>query len=174
MNFIWKNLFKDKSYIQDNTLDLLRKVPIFADLKDGELKEFQRIAHNRSYSPKETIFWEGEPGVGMYIIQKGRVQITKNCEVDAGGTLLAELKDGDFFGELALLDDSPRSACAFAAEETEVIGIFRPDLVALFDRKSSLGINVLFKLADMIGHRLKATNQELEKLQEQINPGDSA
>lgn len=171
MDFIWSNLYKSKKNHKDSTLELLRKVPIFSELKDRELKEFQRISHIRNYGIKETIFWEGEPGVGMYIIQNGRVQITKKCDVESGGTLLAELRDGDFFGELALLDDSPRSACAFAVEETKVIGIFRPDLMSLFNRKPGLGINVLFKLADMIGHRLKATNQELKRLQDLINSG---
>jgi CRP/FNR family transcriptional regulator, cyclic AMP receptor protein len=174
MDFIWSNIFKNKGKEQDNTLELLQKVPIFSDLKDRELKEFQRISHIRSYGAKETIFWEGEPGVGMYIIQNGLVQITKKCEIESGGTLLAELGNGDFFGELALLDDSPRSACAFASEETKVIGIFRPDLMSLFNRKPGLGISVLFKLADMIGHRLKATNQELKRLQDLIDSGKAS
>lgn len=166
MSFIWSNIFKGKDESKDTALMLLRKVPIFSELSERELKEFQRISHSRSYSPEETIFWEGEPGVGMYIIQKGRVQITKKSEGDPEDTLLAELYSGDFFGELALLDDSPRSANAIAVEETNVIGIYRPDLLSLFNRKPSLGNNVLFKLADMIGDRLKATNQELSKLQE--------
>lgn len=169
MNFIWSNIFRDKKGAEDNTLELLRKVPIFAELKNRELSEFQRISHIRSYEENETIFWEGEPGVGMYIIQNGRVQITQKCEEHSAGNILAELKSGDFFGELALLDDSPRSACAIAAEPTKVIGIFRPDLLALFNRKPHLAISVLFKLADMIGNRLKATNQELKKLQENLN-----
>lgn len=171
MDFVWSNIFKNRGDYKDDTLELLRKVPIFSELKDRELREFLRISHIRSFGKKETIFWEGEPGVGMYIIQGGRVQITKKCEIEAGGTLLAELGDGDFFGELALLDDSPRSACAFAAEETKVIGIFRPDLMSLFNRKPNLGISVLFKLADMIGYRLKATNQELKRLQDIIDSG---
>jgi CRP-like cAMP-binding protein len=171
MNYIWSNIFKKNNENENSTLVLLRRVPLFSQLKDRELREFQRISHIRTYSPEETIFYEGEPGVGMYIIQTGVVKITKSSEGEHGDTLLAELSDGDFFGELALLDDSPRSANAIATKDTTVIGIFRPDLLTLFHKKPKLGNVILVKLADMIGARLKATNEELNKLQEQINSG---
>ena len=171
MSFIWSNIFKEKDESRDTNLDVLKKVPIFSGLKNLELKEFLRILHIRTYAPQETIFWEGEPGVGMYIIQMGRVQISKLRGEDKSATVLAELSEGDFFGELALLDDSPRSACAIAIEDTQVVGIFRPDLMELFDRKPKLGVKVLFLLANMIGVRLKATNQELKRLQEQLAVG---
>jgi len=174
MNYIWSNIFKKNNENEDSTLALLRRVPIFSQLKDREIKEFQRISHIRTYSPDETIFYEGEPGVGMYIIQTGIVKITKKSEGDYEDTLLAELSDGDFFGELALLDDSARSANAIAAKDTTVIGIFRPDLLSLFHKKPKLGNTILFKLADMIGVRLKTTNEELNRLQEQLNSGKSS
>jgi len=74
-------------------------------------------------------FWEGEPGVGMYIIKKGVLKIYK-MSTDGKNEDLALLKDGDFFGELALLDDSPRSASAVAIEACHILGFFRPDFLA--------------------------------------------
>ncbi len=168
MDFIWSNIFKRDSRDKDDPIVTMRNVPLFSELKNLELREFLRISHIRTYQPNETIFFEGEPGVGMYIIQKGRVKIQKHLNGEKQSMTLAELTDGDFFGELALLDDSPRSATAVAAVETKVIGIFRPDLIALFDRKPKLGIKVLFKLADMIGQRLKATNDELQRLRDKL------
>jgi CRP-like cAMP-binding protein len=163
MDFIWNNIFRKRTKDEADIADLIKKVPIFEDLNRLELKEFLRISHLRTYKPGEIIFYEGEPGVGMYIIQKGRVRIFKEAE-EGKTTELAVLEDGDFFGELALLDDSPRSACAMAITETKVIGIFRPDLFSLFERKPKLGNKVLLRLANMIGQRLKATNEQLQQL----------
>lgn len=166
MDFIWSNIFRNNRHDRRNPLKLIQQVPLFSELRTGELREFLRISHIRNYNPGEVIFFEGEPGVGMYIIQHGKVQIRKAGAKEGEELLLAELTDGDFFGELALLDDSPRSASAVAVAPTELIGIFRPDLLGLFERKPRLGIKVLLKLADMIGQRLKATNQELQKMRD--------
>jgi CRP/FNR family cyclic AMP-dependent transcriptional regulator len=77
---------------------------------------------------------------------------------------LARLAQGDFFGEMALLEDDNRSATAVALSETRLIGIFHPDLFDLFDRKPDLGIKVLSKLANMLAQRLRKTNLELQQL----------
>jgi len=168
MDFLWANIFRRRNNEHEDPRKLLQKVPLFAELTGSELREFVRIAHARTYRPGEVIFFEGEPGVGMYVIRNGEVEIRKAGADSDEELLLARLKDGDFFGELALLDDSPRSASAVAVTPTELIGIFRPDLLGLFERKPRLGNKVLLKLADMIGQRLKATNAELQKLRDRL------
>ena len=168
MDFLWVNIFRHRSSENEDPKKLLQRVPLFADLNASEMREFVRISHSRTYRPGEVIFFEGEPGVGMYVIRKGEVEIRKAGGEAGEELVLARLKDGDFFGELALLDDSPRSASAVAATPTELIGIFRPDLLGLLERKPRLGIKVLLKLADMIGKRLKATNTELQKLRDRL------
>jgi len=109
----WGNIFRGGGKKESNDLSMLKVVPILDGLSRDELKEFERIVHHRHYKADENIFWEGEPGVGIYIIQEGAVRIYKTLP-DGSDKELAILKNGDFFGEMALLDESPRSASAVA------------------------------------------------------------
>ncbi len=162
MHPIWSNIFREKEKGKSTIATLLIQVPIFRGLSKSQLREFARIAHVRRYDTGEVVFWKGEPGVGMYIIQKGRVSVFVGENPAQPDYVLATLQNGDFFGELALLDDSPRSASVAATEPTKLIGIFRPDLFSLFERRPKLGVLVLTKLAQMVGERLKHTNEALE------------
>ncbi len=168
---VWGNIFGKKAGDAEDILHVLRQVPLFANMNNGELREFEKIIHRRSFKAGETIFWEGEPGVGMYIIQHGNVTISKYFSAEER-KVLAVLNAGEFFGELALLDESPRSASAMAKEETKILGLFRPDLFSLLDRKPRLGNKFLFQLALIIGDRLKHTNSEMQKLRAQLDRAD--
>jgi len=165
---LWGNIFKRRvSNDEEDIITILRKVPVFEELGKKDLEEFAKIVHRRLFKANEVIFWEGEPGVGMYIIQNGAVEISKMRE-NGQKEVLAVLKDGDFFGELALLDESPRSATALALEESHIIGLFRPDLFDLLYRKPQLGVKVALKLAQMIGERLRQTNESLQLLRSKL------
>lgn len=167
----WGNVFRKRSDDQADILRTLKQVPLFSNMARPELREFEKLIHRRNFKAGETIFWEGEPGVGMYIIQKGVVSISKYFPQEERKEL-AVLKDGEFFGELALLDESPRSATALAKEATKILGLFRPDLFSLLDRKPRLGNKFLFQLALIIGERLKHNNSEMQKLRAQLDRSD--
>jgi len=163
MHPMWSNVFNQSGNKAEDLYQILSRIPIFEDLSKRELKEFIRISHKRTYKPGEIIFWKGEPGVGMYIVQRGDVSVFIGENPQKPEIVFASLSQGDFFGELALLDDAPRSASVVAKETTELIGIFRPDLFSLFERKPALGVKVLLKLAQLVGKRLKFTNRDLEQ-----------
>ena len=78
--------------------------------------------------------------------------------------MLAELNEGDFFGELALLDDSPRSATAVSKTPCKILCFFKPELLDIINRNPKLGSKILFKLAWTIGERLKITNAQVSEL----------
>jgi CRP-like cAMP-binding protein len=160
---LWRNVFKKESGQRESIFSTLRKVPLFKGMSKSELNEFDRIIHRRKYKEQETIFYEGEPGVGMYIVQEGSIGIYKNTSASEKEEL-ARLSAGEFFGELALLDETPRSANAVALEDAKILGLFLPDLLDLIDRKPRLGNKFLFHLAMLIGERLKHTNDELQAL----------
>lgn len=146
---------------EPDALAALRAVPLFSDLKDREMKKVLRLVHERSYQPGEIIFREGEPGAGMYIIKSGAVSIV--VRVPGGGERqLALLTSKQFFGEMALLEDVPRSATSVAVERTALLGFFEPDLEGLIERDSQLGSRILWKLARLMAARLRATNEALK------------
>jgi CRP-like cAMP-binding protein len=163
----WGNIFRKPSGQKETVLVIMRRVPFFNGLTKSGLLEFQKLIHERTYRADETIFWEGEPGVGMYIVLEGQVGIFKEQGMQQREEL-ARLQRGEFFGELALLDESPRSATAVAMEQSTILGLFRPDLMELIERKPRLGNKLLFNLAELIGERLKHTNSELQALWDRL------
>jgi CRP/FNR family cyclic AMP-dependent transcriptional regulator len=160
MNNLWGNIFKGRYTKEDALPRILQKVPIFEGLNSRELSQIERILHTREYHPEEAIFHQGDPGLGMYIIESGTVEILS----DPGKDLLAELHDGDFFGELALLDESPRTATAVSKARSKMLCFFQPDLFDLLERNPRLGVKVLFRLARTIGERLRKTNEQMHDL----------
>ena len=166
-NAIWKNIFSERLVREGSLEQVLSKVPAFSGLSARELKEVAAIVHKREYRVGEPVFAQGDPGLGMYIIQEGEVSISITGK-DDGDRELAVLTDGDFFGELALIDESPRSANARCKTDCVLIGFFRPDLFELIEKKNQLGIKIIFKLAEIGSQRLRTTDKELSKARNQL------
>lgn len=121
-------------------------------MKHGEL--------GRVYADKETIFKEGDNGDIMYVVQSGKVRITKLTH--AGELTLATLKGGDIFGEMALFDKLPRSATAAALGNARVLGIDRKKLF----RSISHDPTLVFKMLETMSTRIRALNGKLAEQSE--------
>lgn len=160
MSNLWGNIFKRQK--KDGVQVILKKVPVFEDLSSSDLSHIERILHSREYKPDEIIFSQGTPGFGMYIIEDGSVKIVSEPSMN----VMAELQSGDFFGELALLDDSPRSATAVAKTACRMLCFFQSDMFDLISRKPQIGVKILLCLAKTIGERLKRANEEIHALNE--------
>lgn len=158
----WSNIFRRRDKEEADVFDILKKVPIFQDLGRREFNKIESILHRRNWNADEGIINEGDPGVGMYIIVAGEVRITQVGE-DGGQQQLATLTGGDFFGEQALLDESPRTASAYANETCRIIGLFRPDLLELIESNPRLGLKIVMRLSQMISVRLRHTNRLLKE-----------
>jgi CRP-like cAMP-binding protein len=156
---LWGPLPSDQDH-EPSALAVLEAVPLFADLRRSELKKVLRILHLRTYQPNEVIFREGEPGHGMYLIQKGAVEIVIRTP-DGGERLVAQLSERQFFGEMSLLENAARSASAVARERTQLLGFFEPDLESLIERDARLGSRVCWNLARLMASRLRAMNDAL-------------
>jgi len=163
-------LIGSQSGKERDILTLLKSIPIFSGLTKNELAAVERILHHREYQPEEVIFRQNEPGMGMYIIVSGKVQIVS----DPRSVVFAELGDGEFFGELALLDDAPRSATAVSKEPTSVLGFFQPDLFGLIERNPRLGVKIVLRLAGVIGARLRTKDLQLQAALEQLEEKNSS
>lgn len=160
-------MFLENTHVRDEILEVLKLVPLFSKMTKKELLEFQKISHLRFFKAEEPVFWAGEPGVGMYIIKNGSIAVCK-ITPEKGKEELAILRRGDFFGELALIDDGPRSATCMARENAEIIGIFRPDLRKLLERKPRLGNKFFFRFTTLLGKKLIASQAENKKLRHQL------
>ncbi|MBN1449290.1 MAG: cyclic nucleotide-binding domain-containing protein [Bacteroidetes bacterium] len=157
-SFLWGNFFQRDP--EKDIFTLLRGVPIFEGLSRSDLKAVERILHRRKYHAGEYIFREGDPGLGMYIIEKGEVSIVS----ESRSTEISRLGKGEFFGEMALFNERPRSASALAYEDTKCFGFFQPDLSGLLETRPRIGVKVVAKLASILAERLYKANAENVRL----------
>jgi CRP-like cAMP-binding protein len=161
----WGNVFRKDNISENNIYQVLAGIPIFEDLTKKELRSIERILHKRTYKEDEVLFHEGDPGVGMYIIEKGRVNITLGNEAK----LLAVISDKEFFGEIALLSETPRTATATSVTNSSILGFFQPDLFDLMETNPIMGNKILLRLAQMIADRLRFSNLENQQLKTKIS-----
>ena len=170
-NALWPNLFRNWNRTESETVYTLRQVPIYKDFSKKEFTELEKLVHHRTYASGDFVFKNRAPGEGMYIIMKGTIKITIGTR-SGDEKVLAELKEGDFFGELALFDNEPRSANALATTDSKLIGFFTADLLSLQDRNPLMTNKILMNLGSMLGERLRNTNHLL--LEAQIKSHDEA
>ena len=163
---VWSNIFRNRRS-ESEEAHAIRKVPIFENLSPKEITAVEKLIHKRSYVTDEEIFREKDPGGGMYIIMDGKVSIVKNYGGDHGQTL-ATLEDGDFFGEIALLDESPRTATAISLSDSMILGFYRTDLYELVDRRPKLAVKIIVNLARVVSERLRHSNANAQDLREQL------
>lgn len=160
---IAKNEWENKSEKKQKplkTIDILKSIPIFSTLSKKELKIISDIFHKREYSKDETVCLQGDPGLGMYVVLNGEVEVFVNDENNRKNSL-AILGSGEFFGELSLIDNSPRSATVIATKKSELLGFFQPDLIEINRKNPSMGLKIIFKIAELLAERLRQTNEKL-------------
>lgn len=130
----------------------LADATLFSGLTVSDLKIVEGFTHLRRYLPGEIVFDQGEEGQALYVIISGQISI---CHPGQADQPIAELGPGNFFGELALLDDAPRSAQARAAAETELAVFFRGDFERLMDSHARIVSRIALQLARTLGQRLR-------------------
>ena len=171
--YLWKNLFKHTTQeIEINAI--LKENILFQDLTKKQLKFVANIVHLRKYRQNETVFTQGEVGVGMYIIVNGTVDITVEDKQAQKTTnheeiIIAKLGPGDFFGELSLVEEGGRrSATATAIKDTTLIGFFKPDLLEILERNPNAGVKIALRLGEVLGARLRETNDRVSVLEDRL------
>jgi len=131
----------------------LRALSLFVNLTRGELKIVDGLLHERQFLKDEVIFDKGDEGQAIYIIIDGSVLIWPQGKPVDGKII--ELGPGTFFGDLALLDDSVRSAQARAAMDTTLAVFFRADFMSLLETHGLIASKISLQLARHIGRRLR-------------------
>ena len=129
-----------------NSSKALQTVPFFANLSQNDAENLAERLVIRHFSPGQIIFHHGDPGGLLYIIMRGKVKIAHSTP-EGQEALLAILGEDDFFGELALLDDSPRSATAEAIQTTETLTLHRDDFINFIYNNPKFSLHVLKTLS---------------------------
>lgn len=138
----------------------LQKISLFENLSENELEKIQRIAKTETAAQKTAFFKEGDPGDRCFVILKGEVRISKFIP-NIGEEALAILKPGDYFGEMALIDNFPRSAHAIANTDVELLAITKTDLDNILIMDRDLGYKLLWTFTKTLSKRLRETNERL-------------
>jgi len=140
-----------------NRIQFLKTVPFFNELSHRQLKTVSDIVFERNYETDELIFEEGQPGAALFLILDGKVAVEVRRENHT--TTLAILEKGEFFGEMALLHEAPRSANSRSLERTHTLALYRNDLSQLIQRDPQTACQIYRALASMVGDRLRLTNE---------------
>ena len=148
---------------------LIKNTNLFAPLSDLEIPQILNISTKNSYVKDTVLFKEGSQGDKFYLIIKGKVRISKFIK-DIGEEALAILSSGEYFGEMALIDQSPRSATAIIHEDALLLEITHQDFFRLLQRDSILAFKVLWSFAKTLCLRLRDTDAKVRDLSLMASP----
>jgi len=139
--------------------DILKNIPLFSELNERDLERIIQIANKKRYHKDNIILIEEEIGSTMFIILAGRVKISRISD-DGREVILSILSDGDFFGEMSLLDGYTRSANVTAIEDSELLVIRREEFLQTLRDYPQVAINLLKELAQ----RIRKSDEHIKSL----------
>ena len=143
----------------DKTLDIISHTPLFGSLDQDQLAHVRRIAQVKDYNRSETIFMEGEPGIGFYVVSKGKVKIYK-VSAEGKEQILHIYGPGHPIGEVPVFSGSQFPANAQAIEKSRLLYFSRPDFEDLIASHPSMALNMLAVLS----MRLRQFTVQVENL----------
>ena len=149
----WHNVFREESHAEERLEDALDRITIFGLLSPEELHLVGSIVHIRTFKAGETVIRRGAEQSGLYLIRTGAVNIVRRT-VDGENEVVGTLYPPELLGEFALLDSTPRSSSVVAAEISQVVGFFKPDLMDILVTKPALGCKILLRLAEEMNRTL--------------------
>src|ERR671932_330621 len=141
-----------------DTVALLARVPVFAELAPEDLARVAEVCVPRRFGAGEVVFLEGDDSRTCYLVRSGHARALRE-HVDGRQITLATFGPGDIFGELAMFDDERRSATVEAIDDLEVLGIPGVDMRGLLSRHADIAV----KLVIALGRRLRAANERLAR-----------
>ncbi len=128
---------------------LVKRVPLFSQLDEDDLEKIRNLCVTQHYIKDQIILIEEEAGNTLFLIQKGRVKVSRISD-DGREVILSILEPGDFFGELSLIDGKARSASVTAIEDSEVLMLRRGDFLGLLADYPQISISLMKELATRI------------------------
>lgn len=144
-------------------LDSLKSIPLFKDLNPSEMANMAPLFFEKLYTKNATLFVEGMTGEILYVIRKGSVNITKKGK----GTeeiVLATLKEGEFLGEMSLIDNRPRTATARVAEEASLLVMTKKAFTTLLEKHPDVAQKILLVFLRTANERLRKANESIKQV----------
>jgi CRP-like cAMP-binding protein len=138
------------------TADFLATIPLFSGLQRDELQKFADLTRERSYPKGSVILFQDDPGDSLFVLRNGRVKVVLIGE-DGREVILGVLEPGAHFGELALIDDQPRSAHVIAMEDAQLLILRRED----FRRRVEANPTVAWALLTELSRRLRRADVKI-------------
>lgn len=153
-----RKLFGDRKF--EARREFLRSLSLCKGLKERELGYLLQSFHSRVYNEGEVLFLEGDIGRALFIVESGKVELTKT-DPEGRPKRIAELQKGAFFGEMALLEQMPRSASAAAVEKSKLLLLYRSKLDEILYHHPKVGVSIMAHLARLLSARLRKTSEQL-------------
>lgn len=136
--------------------DTLLRVPLFAHLSEEEIQPIAAVTRERVYPKNSVIVFEDDPGDAMYVVASGQVKVVLTAD-DGREVILSVLGEGDFFGEMALIDDLPRSAHVIAMEDSRLVVLYRDDFHRCLERAPRIALGLL----QVLSRRLRRADDKI-------------
>jgi CRP/FNR family transcriptional regulator, cyclic AMP receptor protein len=144
---------------QEENKAFLRRVPLFQSLNEAQLDVLATGSLRRNYPRGRTIVAEGEPSQSLYILLSGRAKVQRS-DSEGKEVILAVIGPGEFFGEMSLIDDSPRSASVITLESSDFMAINKDNFKAMLLQNTDIGMQIMRGLV----RRLREADKKIETL----------
>jgi CRP-like cAMP-binding protein len=140
----------------------LKDIEVLQSMDADARARLAAVLEEKNYTDGQTIFAEGDPGDSMYFLVSGRIRVEKSAQTAGGAnTILAVLEPGDYFGEMALLDQKPRSAAAVAAGDVKILRLSKASFDELQRTNSAAGMSVLYAMIRTSSDRIRRLSAQL-------------
>jgi CRP/FNR family cyclic AMP-dependent transcriptional regulator len=139
-------------------MNVLKNIPLFASLSETDLQNLMSLLRRKQLGRGELLFQQGDEGTALYIIVQGRIKISLSRRMD--NVTLAIFGQGEFLGEMALLDDLPRSADAIALEDSQLYVLNRKDFLSFLSNNG----HTIYAILNSLSRRLRKTDDQLAEM----------
>jgi len=143
--------------------DILKDIYLFENLNDSEIEKFMTVTETLTVKKDFVLFKEGDSSDTLYIIVEGQVRMSKQV-ADVGEEALSILEKGDYFGEMGLIDNSPRSTDAIIHVDCKLLIIKRSAFLAFMEENHEIAYKILLTFLRRLCIRLRETNEKIHNL----------
>lgn len=155
---IIKDIFIDKEI--KKKIVFFQKITIFQGLTEDQVGKILSVMYRRNYKAGEIVFNEQELGKALFMVMSGEVEIVKKIS-PTEEKLVAKLGPGDFFGEMALLEEKPRSAMVRVASDSEIYIIYKVNFDSLIEKNPQIGLKIIKNLSTILCARLRGMVEKI-------------